>query len=138
MSTLSGLGRARPFAMRYVRMLGAFFVLQALGGGAVKLAQGRGDDLPHAGLHLVSGMVALWASSPARARSAPSPFAVGFGVLYLMLGVLGQLDAPVVAALHLEAPDHVFHMVAGAATVGIGARQGRVGPGHPEVSPRAP
>lgn len=137
MNTPSELVRARPVARRYVRLLGAFLVLQALGGGAVKLVQGRGDDLPHAGLHLVSGMVALWASSPRRASCAPSRFAVGFGVLYLLLGALGQLDAPAVAALHLEAPDQVFHVVVGAATFSIGARRARVGPGRPEASPGA-
>lgn len=83
-------------------------------------------------------MVALWVSSLRRASSAPSRFAAGFGVLYLVLGVLGQLKARAVGGLHLEVSDHVFHVVVGAATFGIAARRARVGPGHPHVSPRAP
>jgi hypothetical protein len=96
-------------------------VLQALSGAAVKLVQGRSEDLPHAGLHLVSGVVALWASSPCRTGAAARRFAVGFGFGYLMLGVLGTV-APL-AGLHLEVADHVFQVVVGVVTLGMGARR---------------
>jgi hypothetical protein len=68
------------------------------------------------------------ASSPRRRGSAARCFAVSFGPLYLMLAVLGQLEAPAVAGLHLEVADHAFHAVAGAVTFAVGARRGRIGP----------
>ncbi len=128
MTALSQLVREGSLATRYVRVLGAFLVLQALGGATVKLVLGRADDLSHAGLHLLSGVVALWASSPRRKSSAPRCFAVCFGVLYLTLGVLGQLEASAVAALHLEVADHVFHVLVGAVTFAVGARRATFGP----------
>ena len=136
MSVPSELVRAGPLATRYVRVLGAFLLLQALSGAAVKLFQGRGDDLPHAGVHLLSGVVALWASSPRRRASATRCFAVGFGLLYLTLGVLGQLEARAVAGLNLEVADHVFHVVVGAVTFSAGAS--RTGSRPSDVLTRSP
>jgi hypothetical protein len=114
---------AGQFVRRYVRALGILLVLQALGGAFFKVLQERVDDLPHAGLHLLSGVVALGASSLRPSSSAARAFAVGFGLLYLSLGVLGHLQAPAVGALHLEIADHVFHIAVGTVTLAVGLQR---------------
>jgi predicted membrane channel-forming protein YqfA (hemolysin III family) len=108
------------FVRRYVEVLGILLVLQALGGAVFKVLQERVDDLPHAGVHLLSGILTLTASSLWRSSSAARAFALGFGILYLSLGVLGYLQAPGVAALHLEIADHVFHIAVGTLTLAVG------------------
>jgi hypothetical protein len=107
---------------RFVRILGLLLVLQAAGGAAYKLLEGRIDDLPHTVLHLGSGLVAVWASAPRRDRTATRRFAVAFGSLYLLLGFLGVAHAPPSGTLHLKAADHVFHAVVGTVTLVVGMR----------------
>ena len=120
---------AGPFVRRYVRVLGILLVLQAVGGAVFKLLQERSDDLPHTGLHLVSGGLALAAGSRRSGRPAARAFALGFGVLYLALGALGHLQAPVVEALHLELADHVFHLAVGGMTLGVALKRSRTATG---------
>ncbi len=114
---------------RYVRVLGILLVLQAVGGAAFKLLQERTDDLPHAGLHLVSGVMALAVTSLRPGSSTARVFALGFGVLYLSLGVLGHFQAPAVGALHLEFADHVFHIAVGGITLAVGLQRSRTATG---------
>lgn len=114
---------AGRFLRRYVRVLGILLVLQALGGAVFKILQDRVDDLPHAGVHLLSGVLALAASSLRSSSSPARAFALGFGVLYLSLGVLGYLQAPAVGVLHLEIADHVFHIAVGTVTLAVGLQR---------------
>lgn len=129
MSTRAQRAEAGGFSRRYVRGLGILLVLQALGGAVFKLLQEGSDDLPHTGLHLASGVLALAASSRRSGRPAARAFALGFGVLYLALGALGHLRAPVVEALHLELADHVFHLVVGGMTLAVGLKRSRTATG---------
>ncbi len=123
MTTVAQRVEAGGFARRYVRVLGILLVLQALGGAVFKLIQDRADDLPHAAVHLVSGIFALWASSARFGSSAARAFALGFGMLYLCLGGLGLLRAPAVGPLHLESADHAFHLAVGTSTFAVGLQR---------------
>ncbi len=138
MSTRARRVEAGGFVRRYVRVLGILLIVQALGGAVFKLLQARADDLPHAGLHLVSGVLALAASSLRPGSSVARLFALGFGVLYLSLGVLGHLQAPAVGTLHLELADHVFHIAVGGITLAVGLQRSRTATGTREALGASP
>ena len=105
----------------YVRGLCALLVLQALLGTAGKLAQGRGDDLVHNGLHLLSGLLGLVLVRGPRAQVRAARFALGFGLGYAGLGALGWVWPNPLGLLPLGPADHLFHLVVGTLTLGMGA-----------------
>ena len=105
----------------YVRGLCALLVLQALLGTAGKLAQGRGDDLVHNGLHLVSGLLGLAMVRGARAPEGARRFALGFGLFYAGLGAVGWVWSNPLGLLPLGPADHLFHLAVGGLTLGVGA-----------------
>ena len=104
----------------YVRGLGTLLALQGVGGAMLKLAQGRGDDLAHNGLHLLSGLLGLALASGARPRAGARHFALGFGLCYLGLGALAWIRPNPFGVLPLGPGDHLFHLTIGALTLAVG------------------
>ena len=67
--------------------------------------------------HLAIGAAGLASyRSPAGARS----YAIGVGVLYLLLFVIGLILPTVFGLLPLNGPDNILHLVSGAAALAIG------------------
>lgn len=79
-------------------------------------------------VHLASGAVGLaMAGSPASARI----FAIGFGVVYALVTVLGlALDSPILQLIPINGADNVLHLVI--AVIGIAA--GLASPREPAPS----
>jgi hypothetical protein len=82
----------------------------------------------HNVVHLASGAVGLlMASSPASARI----FAIGFGVVYALVTVLGlALDSPLLGLIPVNGADNVLHLLI--AVIGIAA--GLASPREPAPS----
>jgi hypothetical protein len=104
--------------------------LFCLVGGAVLLLRGivgyvaldSSFDTPGEGwhhlIHLVSGIVLIvLARAPDLARSA----AIGFGIFYTALAVIGIVDGnDVLGLIEADAADKIFHTVLGLASLGSG------------------
>ena len=104
--------------------------LFCLVGGAVLLLRGivgfvaldSSFDTPGEGwhhlIHLASGVVLMaLARGPDVARSA----AIGFGIFYTGLAVIGIVDGEeVLGLIEADAPDKLFHTVLGLASLGAG------------------
>ena len=114
-------GRLSPrIAVWHVWALSGFLVAQGLIGAVLKIMGGRQDDIAHNALHVVSGLLGLWATwvSP----GASVRFARWFGGGYLLLALTGWLSPKGLAAsaLQLQLADQVFHSLVGAVTMAIG------------------
>jgi Domain of unknown function (DUF4383) len=116
------------------RIIGVLFVIT----GTVVVVRGAEVDPYHNGLHIVTGIIALYFGF-AGSASAAKNFCLVAGVSYLAFGLLGLLlGDPVlnrtwhVGPLHLNTGDHIFHVVLGliltapAVRGGIPLRQRRV------------
>lgn len=104
------------------KVLGFFFVLTGL---SVAVFGGQVDKY-HNLLHLVTGVIALGFGF-GRSLSGAKGFCLGFGVFYLVLGLLGMvLGDPTtnrlwhVGPLRLATGDHGFHIVLGAILLASG------------------
>ena len=131
MVTLQGrtarrFGRLSPrIALWHVRVVSGFLVAQGLAGAVLKMMEGRQDDIPHNLVHVLSGLLGLWA-----VRTSPGAsvrFARWFGAGYLLLALAGWAtpDGVISAALQLQLADQVFHTVVGAVTLAVGLRSDR-------------
>ncbi len=71
----------------------------------------------HNVVHLASGVVGL-----ATADTAARAFAIGFGVVYVLVFVLGLImePAPLLYLLPVNAPDHVLHLLIGVLGIAAG------------------
>ena len=108
-----------PAIVWYVRVLGALLLLQGGFGAVLKAVQGRADDLPHNGLHVVSGALGLALAAGARAGTRAHAFALRFGAFYFLLGAVGWVWTNPLGVLPLGPADHVFHLVIGGVTLAV-------------------
>lgn len=120
-----GVGGRTSWRAQFALALGALLIVQALGGGVVKLASGRTDDLAHTALHLVWGVAGVVAARRG-ADAGGRAFAAAFGAFYLALAALGWVGSPIAAALHLAEADHVFHTVVGTVSATVAAWPRRI------------
>ncbi|PWK13901.1 DUF4383 domain-containing protein [Tumebacillus permanentifrigoris] len=73
-------------------------------------------DSTHNIIHLVLGLVGIAAG---QSDNAAKWFAKVFGVIYLLLGIVGFFF-PMLAGLHLEVTENLVHLVVGAWGVYVG------------------
>lgn len=108
-------------ANRIATILGVLFLLVGLLGFVMPNLLGAHLTLAHNIIHLVSGAIALWLGlkgTPAGART----FCIVFGIVYLLLGVVGFLLGTgddrmltlIPDQLMFGTMDHVIHIVLGA------------------------
>lgn len=71
----------------------------------------------HNVVHLVLGLLGLYFGLMAAGAQAYNKWA---GVLYLVVGVVGWLVAPVAALIAANMADHVLHLVLGVVMAGVG------------------
>lgn len=104
------------------KILGIVFVLVGLLGYAAPNLMGMHLSGRHNIIHLISGVLALYFGFAA-SLSAARTFSIIFGIIYLLLGILGFASPNTVAAL-IQAhqapgamdsmtPDNVVHIVPG-------------------------
>lgn len=102
-------------------------------------------DLLHNIVHLITGLLGIAAAFTGMSRT----FNQVFGVVYIVLGLLGLIPALYFPAgsygqdsglflglIHINAADHVLHLVIGIVAAAVGfflERVGRVTPGAPTV-----
>ncbi|MFN2578550.1 MAG: DUF4383 domain-containing protein [Pyrinomonadaceae bacterium] len=113
------------------KILGVVFVLVGIGGFLMPTLLGAHLTPPHNLVHIVSGAIALYfgfAGSPSGARA----FCLIFGVVYLLLGVVGWFMGTgpehmfnVGTLLMLGKMDHIIHILLGLVFLIGGALGGR-------------
>ena len=100
------------------KILGVVFVLVGIVGFAKMNLLGAHLNLPHNLVHIVSGAIALYfgfAGSPNAARG----FCLLFGIVYLLLGIVGwfvgsgEIHMLELGPLMLGTVDHVIHIALG-------------------------
>jgi hypothetical protein len=108
------------------KILGVLFVLI----GIMVVVRGAGVDGYHNGLHIVTGVIALYFGF-AGSTPAAKNFCLVAGVSYLAFGLLGLLlgDPALnrmwhIGPLHLNTGDHIFHVVLGLIFTAPGVRGG--------------
>ncbi len=100
------------------KILGVVFLLVGVCGFAAPHLMGAHLSVPHNGVHIVSGVIALYFGF-AGSLSGAKAFALVFGVVYLALGILGMaLGTPpehlwMVGPLELGQVDHGIHILLG-------------------------
>ena len=100
------------------KILGVVFLLVGICGFAKADLLGAHLSPAHNGVHIVSGVIALYFGF-AGSLSGAKAFALVFGVVYLALGILGMAlgVAPdhtwMVGPLHLGQVDHGIHILLG-------------------------
>ncbi|HYC60823.1 MAG TPA: DUF4383 domain-containing protein [Thermoanaerobaculia bacterium] len=108
-------------ANRIATILGVVFLLVGVLGFVAPNLLGAHLSLAHNVIHLVSGAISLWLGlkgTPAGART----FCLVFGVVYLLLGVVGfvmgtgddRMFTVIPDQLMLGTMDHVIHIALGA------------------------
>lgn len=96
-----------------------FFVSSSMTPGSLL---GFDVDLVHNLVHLVTGLVALLAVY----AGWPRRFNQVFGVIYLIIGILGlfypalYIDGRLLGIMHVNAADHILHLVVGIIAAGFG------------------
>ena len=107
-------------ANRVATILGVVFLLVGVLGFVQPHALGAHLSQAHNIIHLVSGAVSLWLGLKGSAAAARN-FCIGFGSVYLLLGLVGffrgegadRLLAVIPGQLELGTVDHVIHVVFG-------------------------
>jgi hypothetical protein len=108
-------------------IIGVVFTLAGIAGFFVSSSMTPGSllgldvDIVHNIVHLATGIIALIAVFADRARL----FNQVFGIVYLLIGLAGLIPALYVnnmflGTMHLNAADHVFHLVVGAIAAATG------------------
>ncbi|HEX8459054.1 MAG TPA: DUF4383 domain-containing protein [Pyrinomonadaceae bacterium] len=106
-------------AKRIATILGIVFLLVGVLGFVAPNLLGAHLNTPHNLVHIISGAVALYFGL-AGSLSGARLFCIVFGLVYLLLGVVGFLlgSGPDrmfdVAVLHLGTMDHLIHIALGA------------------------
>ena len=108
-------------AKRICTILGVVFILVGLAGFATPNLLGIHMTLIHNVIHLVSGAIALYLGLKGT-ESAARTFCRVFGIVYLLLGVVGfllgqgddRMFTVIPGQLELGTMDHVVHILLGA------------------------
>lgn len=106
----------------YTAVAGPFLLLQGASTLLFRLVPSLNEAFPalltitqmqptHSWLHIISGLLAVGFLLAPWLRGA-FWFALGFGLFYLTLGLVGLLTGQP-TALHMQAFDHPFHMLLG-------------------------
>ena len=115
-------------AQTLCKVLGIVFILVGLLGFAVPNMLGFHLTPIHNVIHILTGILACYFGFAA-SHDAARTFSIVFGVVYLLLGVLGFVAPGIVAAVighpmpngNDLAPDNIFHVVVGLVFLGVGA-----------------
>jgi uncharacterized protein DUF4383 len=111
------------------KVAGFIFIIVGLAGFALPNLLGFHLTPIHNIIHILTGAVALYMGFPASYGAAKS-FCVLFGIVYLLLGVLGFVAPDTVATVighptpvpaGALMPDNVFHAVVGIVFLAVGA-----------------
>jgi hypothetical protein len=108
-------------------ILGVVFTLMGIAGFFVSSSMTPGNllgmdvDIVHNIVHLATGIIALIAVFAGKARL----FNQAFGIVYLLIGLAGLIPALYISGMflgtmHLNAGDHVFHIIVGAVAAATG------------------
>jgi hypothetical protein len=109
-------------------VIGVVFVLVGIAGFFVSSSMAVGNllgfdvDLVHNLIHLLTGIVAIVAVFMGWANR----FNQVFGIIYLLLGLLGLIypglyfDHLLMGITHVNAADHVLHILVGVVAAGVG------------------
>lgn len=108
-------------------IIGIVFTLAGIAGFFVSSSMTPGSllgldvDIVHNIVHLATGIIALIAVFTNRSRL----FNQIFGIVYLLIGLAGLIPALYIngmflGMMHLNAADHVFHLVVGAVAAATG------------------
>lgn len=107
-------------AKRIATILGIVFLLVGVLGFVAPRLLGAHLDTPHNLVHIISGAVSLYFGL-AGSLSGARLFCIVFGIVYLLLGVVGFLLGTgddrmfnVAGLLHLGTMDHLIHIALGA------------------------
>jgi hypothetical protein len=109
------------FNVMWVKILGVVLLLVGLWGFfSSGMVLGFAVNTTHNIVHLVSGVILLWAGFGNKGASAPLWNKI-FGLVYLVVAVLGLLSVGfVVDLLALNSADNWLHLVIGVVTIGVG------------------
>jgi hypothetical protein len=106
-------------AKRICTILGIVFLLVGILGFVAPNLLGAHLNTPHNLVHIISGALALYLGL-AGSLSAARMFCIIFGIVYLLLGIVGFLmgSGPdrmfdVAGILHLGTMDHIIHIALG-------------------------
>ena len=106
-------------AKRICTILGIVFLLVGIVGFVAPNLLGAHLNTPHNLVHIISGALALYLGL-AGSLSAARLFCLIFGIVYLLLGIVGFLMGTgadrmfdVAGILHLGTMDHIIHIVLG-------------------------
>ena len=106
-------------AKRIATILGIVFLLVGVLGFVAPRLLGAHLDTPHNLVHIISGAAALYFGL-AGSLSGARLFCIVFGIVYLLLGVVGFLLGTgddrmfnVAGLLHLGTMDHLIHLALG-------------------------
>lgn len=106
-------------AKRIATILGIVFLLVGVLGFVAPRLLGAHLDTPHNLVHIISGAAALYFGL-AGSLSGARLFCIVFGIVYLLLGVVGFLLGTgddrmfnVAGILHLGTMDHLIHLALG-------------------------
>jgi hypothetical protein len=109
-------------------VIGIVFSLIGLAGFLVSSSMAKGNlmgfdvDLVHNLIHLITGIAALAAAFMGWSRR----FNQIFGIIYLIVGLAGLVypglyfNALLLGLMHVNAADHVLHLVVGLVAAGVG------------------
>ena len=119
-------------AKRICTILGVVFLIVGLAGFAMPDLLGMHLTLIHNIIHVVSGAVALYLGLKGT-EAAARTFCRVFGIVYLLLGVVGfllgggadRLFTVIPGQLELRTMDHVVHILLGAVFLAGGFLGGR-------------
>ncbi|HKP73477.1 MAG TPA: DUF4383 domain-containing protein [Pyrinomonadaceae bacterium] len=106
-------------AKKICTILGIVFLLVGVLGFVSPNLLGAHLNTPHNLVHIISGAIALYLGL-AGSLSAARLFCIIFGIVYLLLGIVGFLLGTgadrmfnVGDILHLGTPDHIIHILLG-------------------------
>jgi uncharacterized membrane protein HdeD (DUF308 family) len=104
-------------ARTFMKVLGAVLVLVGIVGFFIPFTGLLDLTFTHNLIHLVTGIAALAVSGSAKNSVL---FSKVFGVVYLLVGVLGLFVTDVMGLIHLMPADNVIHFVVAIAALYIG------------------
>lgn len=71
-------------------------------------------------IHVLSGILAL-----ALSGSAPKAFFKGFGIVYLLVTILGFIQTPILGLIGVNLADNLLHLVVSIAALAVGFSGGK-------------
>ena len=109
-------------------VIGIVYTLVAIAGFFVSSSMAPGNllgfdvDIVHNLVHLVTGIAGLAAAFTGWSRR----FNQVFGIIYIIVGIAGLIypalyfDGRLLGLMHVNAPDHVLHLITGIVAAGVG------------------